>query len=43
MKREYSGHIFESKATLNIKFYENPSSGSRFFSMKRNIQTDVQA
>jgi len=29
MKLEYSGQTFETSS--NIKFYENPSSGSRVF------------
>ena len=37
MKLEFSRHIF-AKCT-NIKFHENPSSGSRIFSMRTDRQT----
>jgi len=37
MKREFSGHIFEKPS--NIKFNENPSSGSRVISCERRTDT----
>jgi len=40
MKLEFSGQIFEKY--LNIKFFENPSSGSRVFRCGRtDRQTDM--
>jgi len=38
MKLEFSPHIF--KKSLNFKFHENPSSGSRIFNA--DGQTDGQ-